>query len=747
MVSQLSSSLNSIALQQQALAATDQHNYTQAIQLYEQLTALAPDHIQNYWHLGLVQLLSGYETEGQLTWMMAMSEAEPEQAELWTDQLVSILNTEADKQALGEEVQIAWLIRQHIREIAPNHLVNLLQIVQISVQLGLFKPEDLVEFQIIELLKSEASHGLEQGIWLKVFEQVLEFEFGKTSVMEFAEACLQHVDEPDALIDYLLPKAIKFWRENIVGYNLLATYYLEVCLRYDSHRAEVLDYLSACYFSGNRHAEAIEMARRYLDLCQTLPAILGGNGTLISRLLRTGSQWNEATERFEQQINMLKRWVKEHDPQSEPPINHGILCTSFFASFYFKDSPLECRTLQNQVAQLIQDGLQNNAKEFVSKFQKRHAAIARVPNRRLKVAYISRCFRQHSVGWLSRWLFEHHDCDRFEIFTYHIYQNFLSPFTERWFIKNADHSAKFDGDIVGIAEHISETDNIDILIDLDSLTSDHVCGVMALKPAPIQVTWLGLDASGLPAIDYFMADPYVLPEDAQSYYAEKIWRLPHSYIAVDGFEVSTPTLRRDHLSIPSDAVVYLSAQQGQKRHPDNIRLQLQIIREVPGSYLLIKGYSDEALLKEKFEQMAELEGVAGDRLRFLPLAPDEPTHRANLQIADIVLDTFPYNGATTTLETLWMGIPLVTKVGQQFAARNSYGMMMNVGVTEGIAWTDDEYLEWGVRLGKDVALRQQVAWKLRQSRHSSPLWNAKQFAREMENAYEKMWQLYLDRAK
>jgi predicted O-linked N-acetylglucosamine transferase (SPINDLY family) len=91
-----------------------------------------------------------------------------------------------------------------------------------------------------------------------------------------------------------------------------------------------------------------------------------------------------------------------------------------------------------------------------------------------------------------------------------------------------------------------------------------------------------------------------------------------------------------------------------------------------------------------------------------------------------------------------VGIPLVTRVGEQFAARNSYTMLMNVGVTEGIAWTDEEYVQWGVRLGKDAALRQQVAWKLRQSRQTSPLWNAQQFTREMEIAYEQMWEKYLE---
>jgi predicted O-linked N-acetylglucosamine transferase (SPINDLY family) len=185
-------------------------------------------------------------------------------------------------------------------------------------------------------------------------------------------------------------------------------------------------------------------------------------------------------------------------------------------------------------------------------------------------------------------------------------------------------------------------------------------------------------------------------------------------------------------------------QKGYKRHQPHLYLQMKIIKEVPNSYLLVKGDADPETTRVFFEEIAAEAGVDFSRIKFLPYARSEAVHRANLQVADVVLDTYPYNGATTTLETLWMGIPLVTRVGEQFSARNSYGMMVNAGITEGIAWTEEEYVEWGVRLGKDEKLRQQISWKLRQSRHTAPLWNAKQFTRDMETAYEQMWQRYLD---
>ena len=173
----------------------------------------------------------------------------------------------------------------------------------------------------------------------------------------------------------------------------------------------------------------------------------------------------------------------------------------------------------------------------------------------------------------------------------------------------------------------------------------------------------------------------------------------------------------------------LSSQSGLKRHPDNIRLQMQILRQVPHSYFLIKRLARPHWNGSKnfFGQFADAEGVSRDRLRFLPGVASEFIHRANLGLADVVLDTYPYNGATTTLEALWLGLPIVTRVGEQFAARNSYTLMMNAGIQEGIAWTDAEYVEWGVRLGKDTVLREEISYRLRRSRHTSPLWNAGAF--------------------
>ena len=401
---------------------------------------------------------------------------------------------------------------------------------------------------------------------------------------------------------------------------------------------------------------------------------------------------------------------------------------------YLQDQPQKNRWIINQVSHLFERSQPSVPLQISpTRLQDQH--------RTLKIGYIGHTLRTHSVGWLSRWLFHHRDREAFHVAIYLVNQN-EDYLTQEWFRQKADLTYNFSRNTKAIAEQIQK-DEIDILVDLDSVTHNLTCQVLSLKPAPVQVTWLGLDASGLPTIDYFIADPYVLPEDAQTYYHEKIWRLPQTYLAIDGFEVGVPTLRREHLDIPADAVVYLNVQNALKRHPATIRLQMQIIKAVPNSYFLIKGTGDEAITKQLFTRIAQAEGVDPARLRFLKRDPNEIIHRANLQIADVVLDTYPYNGATTTLEVLWMGIPLVTRVGQQFAARNSYTFMTNAGLSEGIAWSDQEYVEWGIRLGKDKPLREQITLKLKASRQTSPLWNAQQFTKEMEKAYQEIWTKYL----
>jgi predicted O-linked N-acetylglucosamine transferase (SPINDLY family) len=418
-----------------------------------------------------------------------------------------------------------------------------------------------------------------------------------------------------------------------------------------------------------------------------------------------------------------------------------VQCAFSYATLlaYAQDDLAENRWFHNSLGQILHGYLQANTSVSFPLFRNQSCKT----ESRLKIGYVANTLRGHSVGWLSRWLFQSHNRQQFDISVYLLDQTAADPFFQHWIAPNIDWVGEFGHDYTALAEKVSDN-QVQILVDLDSLTLDNTYMAISMKPAPVQVTWLGWDAPGLPAIDYFIADPYVLPSNAQEYYQETIWRLPQTYLAVQGFEVDIPTLRKEDLKIPSDAITYLTAQVGYKRNPDNIRLQIRILKEVTQSHLLIKGIAAEDFIQGLFIQIAQEEGVSPDRLHFLPQVPNEYIHRANLRIADVVLDTYPYNGATTTLETIWMGVPIVTRAGSTFSSRNSYTFLRNAGVLEGVAWSDEEYIHWGIRFGREENLRQKVALQMKQSQRTSPLWNVKQFALDMENAYQQMWQRYCE---
>ncbi|AFY69128.1 hypothetical protein Pse7367_0828 [Thalassoporum mexicanum PCC 7367] len=789
--------------------------YQQAAGIYEQAIATEPDHQTHYWHLGLMLLLMGQEAEAQMTWLMAPdssgdldllddikniedrdleSEQESEaianqtidkqsdaQAGLPLDQ---ILNQECDRQVELGNLQMAWVIRQYLREFFPADINNLLQLVQLSISIGSFQSSDLIDLGLIDALASisetpstseptdsdfdtalepaTATAGstppaIEPELILTTMKAVLDCAIPSETEFEFTAAAANYIYcfIPQVnILDQLRIMAEKLNYTRQLPH--LAVRVVKICLALEPENVDSLIYIAHTYSDAREHSEAIAHAQRACDLAErnswSLAMQIIAHYCLLKVLMIASGYWQRATA-TNQKIQALCQSLYTLRPELSRR-DLMLLRTVNFFSPYFEDKARPNRTIQNQFLQFCQDQAESIFQELIPKYRNHHQQLRQqnqaskhnTSNRPLKIGYLSSCMRRHSVGWLARWLFQYHNRDRFEIYTYFINFRQTDDKLQTWYAQKSDQAYRggIDGkdDGVTLAKKIF-ADQVDILIDLDSITSYVAPEVLSLKPAPIQVSWLGLDATGVPTVDYFIADHYVLPEYAQEYYSEKIWRLPHTYLAVEGFETSAPTLNRDRLDIPADAVVFLTAQTGQKRHPDTTRMQLQIISQVPNSYLLIKGIADQESMQNLFKNLAIEAGVSENQLKFLPLVKNEETHRANLAIADVVLDTYPYNGATTTMETLWMGIPIVTRVGEQFSARNSYGMMINAGINEGIAWSDQEYIEWGVRLGKDEKLRQQIAYKLRMGRHSAPLWNAKQFVKEMEDAYTQMWQAYV----
>jgi FkbM family methyltransferase len=719
-------------------------NFTQAIATCEELCLDAADPSIHWLH-GLAVLLNGDEEDAQAIWMMAMLDGDEPTVAAWTNDLIQVLQKNADLQESQHYFDQAWLIRHHIRGINPAHIDNLLRLLKLEILQQRLSLESFAELHIIELLNSAArceNSPIDANLLLETLTQYLDVAFADEITARFAQAIRPYVACEDFIRVVVPAASIKIG--HLRHFANLAIALLDLCLELEPESTYILIQLAEMSLLGSFYETTAAVAQRILEADPDPENQAIGSYYQFKAHLNIGSNRTDIAKIAETYRQNLEHLVKANVPISYASARSLFLATHLFN--YWDDNPSVYRVLQNKILALCEQACRDYWQENSPTYRDYQSIKSGQPltvKEKIRIGYICSCFCKHSVGWLARSLMQHHDMSKFEIFIYaintpdkpHPVKDFYANITPNYRCHTGDSGSVFN---------LVSQDAIDILVDLDSITRDTTCTVMSLKPAPIQVTWLGWDAIGMSSVDYYIADPYVLPETAQDYYTEKIWRLPQSYISVDGFEIGVPTLRRSDLGIADDAIVFLNPQRGFKLHPETTKLQLEIVKQTPNSYFLVKGDVGQNGVQNRFEELAREVGLDPDRLRFLPYAPSEEVHRANLMIADVVLDTFPFNGATTTMETLWMERPLVTLVGQQFAARNSYTMMMNAGITEGISWTPEEYVAWGIRLGTEPELRQQVAWKLRQSKQLAPLWNGQGFARHMEDAYTQMYQIYLE---
>jgi predicted O-linked N-acetylglucosamine transferase (SPINDLY family) len=698
--------------------------------------------LDDCWQAGVDRVIAGQEEEAQAIWLTPFFDneflvdsntviSEEQMSQSLTDYLLKAF----DEQVIEGKVQEAYAIAKCLQAVAPKNVNGLLRLVNISIQFNEFSLEALAEPSFVELFEESSDIDIDLlYIFITNITKRLEEQYA-TVYRDFIKLIATKTTNISRFIYEIVPHTF------FIGANLgmahLRTELLEVCLAYapSNFRFTVLCNLAESTIQENNYDKIISIGEQ----CYQEGSQLGdsqhicGSHRLLTALMEAG-EWQRIPAVAEQHQQLIQAFLAKEKTITADAAT--TLNSSYFLN-YVHDEP--------RLLHRLRDGIGGICSKLVNSAPKPSTSndyYQSLPKTKaLRIGYIASTLSNHSVGWLSRWLFNYHDRSNFEIFIYHVDQKDNQNFNRKFFRDKVDVAHYLDGKSFEIADLIRR-DEIDILVDMDSLSLSTTYEVMCHKPAPVAVTWLGWDTSGCPEIDYFIADPYVLPTDAEEYYRTKIWRLPQTYLAIDGFEVQVPTKRRFDYQIPEDAVVYLCAQKSYKHHPDILRLQMEIIKQVPNSYLLVKMRANPESLMKIYRELANEVGISMEQLRFIQPDPDEMTHRANLQLADVVLDTFPYNGATTTLETLWMGVPLVTKVGQAFVARNSYAFMQQVGVTEGIAHTDAEYVDWGVRLGNDLALRQQVMGKLLHSRKTSPLWNARSFTIEMENAYRQMWEIY-----
>jgi protein O-GlcNAc transferase len=364
-------------------------------------------------------------------------------------------------------------------------------------------------------------------------------------------------------------------------------------------------------------------------------------------------------------------------------------------------------------------------------------------SRRLRIGYVSPDFRRHSVNYFLAPLLASHDHERFEVFCYSDVTKMKPDKVTEMLKRYADHWQEIAELSDEQAAGLIRNDSIDILVDLAGHTGHNRMLLFARKPAPVQVSWLGYpNTTGLSSIDYRIVDGYTDPPGmTDPYYTEKLMRMPESFLCYSPAGESPavgrlPAMTAGHITFGSFNILA-------KVSPITVELWSAILKKIPSAHLLMKSksFADQATCEYTKDLFAG-EGIAPKRIELLSQMPSYGDHLATYNRTDISLDTFPYNGTTTTCEALWMGVPVVTLAGDRHASRVGMSLLTNIGLPELVAQTEEEYIEIAVKLSEDMKKLQSLREKLRDMMTNSPLTNSERFTAELEDRYRTMWQTY-----
>jgi predicted O-linked N-acetylglucosamine transferase (SPINDLY family) len=358
----------------------------------------------------------------------------------------------------------------------------------------------------------------------------------------------------------------------------------------------------------------------------------------------------------------------------------------------------------------------------------------RTPGRALRIGYASPDFRAHPVGHMLLGLFAHHDHAQFQVIAYSDVRrpdaltHELKPLADTW------HDTAGLGD-AQLADCI-RADRIDILVDLALHTAGNRMLVFARKPAPVQVTMLGLPATtGLATIDYRLTDPYLDPPGiTDADYIEQSIRLPHCFWLFPPPHEAPPVGALPALS--NGFVTFGCLNQHIKVTRPALELWIQILQALPASRLVLQSLPGTHL--DAIRARFAAEGIAGARLDFVPRAGRIAYFCRYLEF-DLALDPFPYNGHTSTLDALWMGVPVITLAGRTAVGRGGASILSNAGLTEFITRTPEQYVATAVAWGTDLPRLAQLRAELRQRVRTSPLIDGRQYAADVEAAFRRMW--------
>jgi predicted O-linked N-acetylglucosamine transferase (SPINDLY family) len=359
---------------------------------------------------------------------------------------------------------------------------------------------------------------------------------------------------------------------------------------------------------------------------------------------------------------------------------------------------------------------------------------------RIRLAYLSADFRVHACSFLLAGLFEHHDRGRFETIAISFGDDDQSEMRSR-VMAAFEHfiDVRNQGDLE--VARLMRGLEVDIAVDLTGHTLSSRTGILAQRPAPVQVNYLGFPGTmGAPYMDYLIADAVVVPPGQEAHYAEKIVYLPECFQANDdrrGVGAMKPT--RSAAGLPGSGFVFCCFNNSYKITPSLFERWLRLLKAVPGSVLWL--FASRPVVVQNLRAEARRRGADPGQLVFAEALP-YADYLARMQLADLFLDTLPFNGGTTASDALWAGVPVLTCPGEAFASRMAASLLSAIGLPELITHSLEEYESLALELARNPQRLAEIKSKLARNRDTYPLFDTDRFRRHIEAAYTTMWERY-----
>ena len=363
-------------------------------------------------------------------------------------------------------------------------------------------------------------------------------------------------------------------------------------------------------------------------------------------------------------------------------------------------------------------------------------------NDKIKIGYFSADLNAHAVSHLICKMLRLHDKEKFKIYCY------AFGFNEKDELhQSIEKSVDVYSDIRNINDHeaalLARRDEIDIAIDLQGYTSKHRSAIFANKAAPIQINYLGYPGTmGAKFIDYIIADKNLIPENSQKFYSEKIIYMPHNYqVQNDELKTSKTVPSKTELGLPEDYFIFCAINNNYKILPEVFDTWIKLLEKVEQSVLWLLETNEVAknnLLKE-----ARARKINSDRIVFMKKTSHD-IYLSQFQHADLFLDTFVYNAGATASNALWMGLPVLTKIGQSYTSRMASSLLNSIDLPELITSSTEAYIKLAIELATDANKLNSIKLKLKENRLKKPLFNTEKFTRDFETGLQKVYKNYLE---